>query len=113
MNLKENSKIKVAVLYGGRSAEHEVSLLSAASVIKNLDKNKFTVIPIGIDKQGRCFINELQHLYVNDEIVLKTKNANCLQSLAELNQATQQGPDVVFPVLHGSFGEDGTIQGLL
>lgn len=113
MTLKENSKIKVAVLYGGRSAEHEVSLLSAASVIKNLDKNKFTVIPIGIDKQGRCFINELQHLYVNDEIVLKTKNAKCLQSLAELNQATQQGPDVVFPVLHGSFGEDGTIQGLL
>jgi D-alanine-D-alanine ligase len=106
-------KISVAVLYGGRSAEHEVSLLSAASVIKNLDKNKFTVIPIGIDKQGRCFINELQHLYVNDEVVLKTKNAKCLQSLAELNQATQHRPDVVFPVLHGSFGEDGTIQGLL
>lgn len=113
MSFKESSKIKVAVLYGGRSAEHEVSLLSAASVIKHLDKNKFTVIPIGIDKQGRCFINELQHLYVNDEIVLKTKNAQCLQSLAELNQVTQQGPDVVFPVLHGSFGEDGTIQGLL
>jgi D-alanine-D-alanine ligase len=111
--MTEDKKISVAVLYGGRSAEHEVSLLSAASVIKNLDKNKFTVIPIGIDKQGHCFINELQHLYVNDEMVLETKNAKFLHSLAELNQVTQHRPDVVFPVLHGSFGEDGTVQGLL
>ena len=78
-------------------------------VIKHLDKNKFTVIPVGIDKQGCCFINELQHLYVNDEIVLKTQNAKCLQNLAELNPDTL---DIIFPVLHGTFGEDGTIQGL-
>ncbi len=82
MSLKENSKIKVAVLYGGRSAEHEVSLLSAASVIKHLDKNKFTVIPIGIDKQGCCFVNDIQDLYLNDAIVLKTKNTVCLSNLA-------------------------------
>lgn len=110
--MAEDKKISVAVLYGGPSAEHEVSLLSAAAVIKNLDKNKFIVIPIGIDKQGCCFINELQHLYVNDEIVLKTKNAKCLQSLAELNQDPHYRFDVIFPVLHGTFGEDGTIQGL-
>lgn len=113
MPLKENTKIKVAVLYGGCSAEHEVSLLSAAAVIKNLDKNKFTVIPVGIDKEGRCFINENQHLYVNDRIVLKTKNAEHLNSLAELTYHKKNCPDVVFPVLHGTFGEDGTIQGLL
>ncbi len=107
--MAEDKKIRVAVLYGGRSAEHEVSLLSAAAVIKHLDKNKFTVIPVGIDKQGCCFINELQHLYVNDEIVLKTQNAKCLQNLAELNPDTL---DIIFPVLHGTFGEDGTIQGL-
>lgn len=113
MSLPENTKTKVAVLYGGRSAEHEVSLLSAASVIKHLDKNKFTVIPIGIDKQGCCFINEIQHLFLNDTIVLKTKNAECLNSLAELSLHKKNQPDVVFPVLHGTFGEDGTIQGLL
>lgn len=107
----ESKKINVAVLYGGCSAEHEVSLLSAAAVIKNLDKNKFTIIPIGIDKTGCCFINELQDLYVNDGIVIKTKKAKCLQNLAELNQLTQR-PDVIFPVLHGTWGEDGTIQGL-
>ena len=113
MSLKENSKIKVAVLYGGRSAEHEVSLLSAASVIKNLDKNKFTVIPIGIEKQGRCFINEIQDLYVNDTLVLKTEHAECVNSLAELSHHEKNHADVVFPVLHGTFGEDGTIQGCL
>lgn len=113
MSLQENSKIKVAVLYGGRSAEHEVSLLSAASIIKHLDKNKFTVIPIGIDKEGCCFINDIQHLYVNDSIALKTKNAACLSNLAALAQNLKNEIDVVFPVLHGTFGEDGTIQGLL
>lgn len=110
--MSEDKKIRVAVLYGGCSAEHEVSLLSAAAVIKHLDKNKFTVIPVGIDKHGCCFINELQHLYVNDEIVLKTKNAKCLSSLAELGQHTQDRADIIFPVLHGTLGEDGTIQGL-
>jgi D-alanine-D-alanine ligase len=113
MSLKENSKIKVAVLYGGRSAEHEVALLSAASIIKHLDRNKFTVIPIGIDKEGCCFVNDIQHLYLNDSIALKTKNAVCLSNLAALTQDQKNGVDVVFPVLHGSFGEDGTIQGLL
>lgn len=113
MSLKENAKIKVAVLYGGRSAEHEVSLLSAASVIKHLDKNKFTVIPIGIDKEGSYFVNDIQQLYLNDAIVLKTKKAEHLTSLAALTHHKKNQPDVVFPVLHGTFGEDGTIQGLL
>jgi D-alanine-D-alanine ligase len=109
----EVKKIRIAVLYGGRSAEHEVSLLSAASVIKNLDQNKFDVMPIGIDEQGRCFVNELQHLYTDDAILLKTKNAQQLSGLAELTGHKKALCDVVFPVLHGTFGEDGTIQGLL
>lgn len=112
MSLKENSKLNVAVLYGGRSAEHEVSCLSAASVIKHVDKHKFLVTPIAIDKEGRCFINEIQHLYENEAIVLKTANAECFSSLSALSQHTKNKFDVIFPVLHGTFGEDGTIQGL-
>lgn len=113
MSVKENTKTKIAVLYGGCSAEHEISLLSAAAVIKNLDKNKFDVIPIGIDKQGHCFLNEPQHLYSDNAILLKTKNAQPLSGLTELKGDKKVLCDVVFPVLHGTFGEDGTIQGLL
>ncbi len=112
MSLIENVKVNVAVLYGGCSAEHEISLLSAAAVIKNLDKTKFNVIPIGIDKQGRCFLNELHYLYVDDTILLKTEKTQPFSSLAELLQA-KKSCGVVFPVLHGTYGEDGTIQGLL
>jgi D-alanine-D-alanine ligase len=99
-------KIKVAVLYGGRSAEHEVSLQSAAAVIKNLDKNKFTVIPVAIDKQGKAWVNELEHLTVDEFLPVKTQTSKALSLKDNLC-------DVVFPVLHGSFGEDGTLQGLL
>jgi len=79
-----NNKIRVAVLFGGRSGEHEVSLVSAASVIKNLDKKKYEITPIKISKQGQGF---LEHNF--------------------------EQFDVVFPVLHGPYGEDGTVQGFL
>lgn len=75
------SKIKVGIIYGGKSAEHEVSLQSAENIIKAIDKEKYDVTPILIDKDGRWSLDEKI--------------------------------DVVFPVLHGPFGEDGTIQGLL
>ena len=84
MSLKQNTTTKVAVLYGGFSAEHEISLLSAARVIKNLDKRKFDIIPIGIDNQGHCFLNELQSLYSKDTILLKTKNSQSFSGLSEL-----------------------------
>lgn len=113
MSLKQNTLTKVAVLYGGFSAEHEISLLSAAMVIKNLDKRKFDIIPIGIDKQGHCFLNELQSLYSNDTILLKTKNTESFSGLSELMGDKKAHCDVVFPMLHGTFGEDGTIQGFL
>lgn len=83
-------KLKVGVLYGGRSGEHEVSLLSAQSVINALDKEKYEIVPMKIDKDGRWL----------DGIIYADPTRN-------------SGLDVVFPVLHGPYGEDGTIQGLL
>ena len=81
-------KIRVGLLFGGRSVEHEISLLSAKNVAQALDKKKYDVAFIKIDKQGACFS--------------KTEIFKSIQSV-----------DVLFPILHGTFGEDGTVQGLL
>ena len=106
-------KIKVAVLYGGRSAEHEVSLQSAAAVIKNLDKNKFEVIPVSIDKQGHWLVNDLKQFPLDESAPVKTSASKELFVPETIINQTKSFFDVVFPVLHGSFGEDGTMQGLL
>lgn len=117
-------KIRVAVLYGGRSGEHEVSLQSAASVVKKLDSNRFEIIPIGIDKQGQWVLNDINHLdHVNNSLPLLTSASELLPSPHHLTASTidraafskREGKffDVVFPVLHGTLCEDGTIQGLL
>lgn len=97
-------KLRIAVIFGGRSGEHEVSLVSAASVMKALNPKKYKIIPIGITKTGKWMSGE------NTLEALKTgKTKKALNKLpAEL-----QNIDVAFPVLHGPFGEDGTIQGLL
>lgn len=87
------SKIKVTVIYGGMSSEHEVSVSSATNVINNIDKNKYEVNSILIGKDGEFF----------DENNKKIKNI-----ISEIKNS-----DVVFPVLHGLYGEDGTIQGML
>ncbi|MES2142581.1 MAG: D-alanine--D-alanine ligase family protein [Pseudomonadota bacterium] len=108
MPVKESAKIKVAVLYGGRSAEHEVSLSSAASVIKNLDKNKFAIVPVAIDKQGNWWLNDFTRLTIDESVPVKTSTSEKFSFEALPNRC-----DVVFPVLHGTFAEDGTIQGLL
>ncbi len=108
MFAKESQKIKVAVLYGGRSGEHEVSLKSATSIIKNLDKNKFEVIPVAIDKQGQWWLNDFAELPFNEDLSVVLNSSQKL-SFVELRDRC----DVVFPVLHGAFGEDGTVQGLL
>src|SRR3989338_3433198 len=81
-------KIRVGLLFGGRSVEHEISLLSAKNVAQALDKKKYDISFIKIDKEGLCFS--------------KTAIYKSIQSV-----------DVIFPILHGTFGEDGTIQGLL
>src|SRR5438874_12743135 len=118
-------KLRVAVLYGGRSGEHEVSLQSAASVITHLDRNRFEIVPVAIDKQGRWHLNDISLLEGKKslpvfkdapKVVLApnppdTSSGSALISLAGSGQP--RTIDVVFPVMHGPLCEDGTIQGLL
>ncbi|HHY36159.1 MAG TPA: D-alanine--D-alanine ligase [Firmicutes bacterium] len=96
-------KLKVGIIFGGRSGEHEVSLMSATSVLNYLDKDKYEPIPIGITKEGRWLTagNPLEAL----------KRGN-IQGAGSLPVDLLEKLDVVFPVLHGPYGEDGTIQGL-
>jgi D-alanine-D-alanine ligase len=114
----EITRLRVAVLYGGRSTEHEISQQSAAAVVANLDPSKYEVIPISIDKQGRFRRHELQALRAQNPRVLASESSS-----AALTVATRPGPlflsqgapaiDVVFPIMHGPLCEDGSIQGLL
>ncbi len=119
-------KLKVMVLFGGRSAEHEVSLQSAKSVIEALDKDKYEIIPVGIGKDGRWYLPEKSTYLLNSDnpklIKLNQSNANVLLAPGDNDHhelvSLQSGAracqiDVVFPVLHGTYGEDGTVQGLL
>jgi D-alanine-D-alanine ligase len=112
-------KLRVGVLFGGRSGEHEVSLLSGASILKAIDRRKYEVVPIGISKQGRWVGGEqAQHLLAgaNEKIGHAEGAGDLAVSSAELIQhssALTGTLDVIFPVLHGTFGEDGTMQGLL
>jgi D-alanine-D-alanine ligase len=138
-------KLRIGVLFGGRSGEHEVSLLSAASILKAIDKKKYDVVPIGITKQGRWvtshdaqallsgkFPPENPRLAGDPEttptaavlkrgdetIIVPPVPAESLQplqvsaSVDNLQARPALDLDVIFPVLHGTFGEDGTIQGL-
>jgi D-alanine-D-alanine ligase len=113
-------RIRVGVIFGGRSGEHEVSLRSAESVINAIDKSKYEVVPIGISKQGRWLVSGDAKTLLPETVM----RANHHQPVAIIGDPTQQGLkkldanlseplDVVFPVLHGTYGEDGTIQGLL
>lgn len=111
-----NSMKKVAVIFGGRSGEHEVSLVSASSVIEFLDKSRYEVVEIGIAPSGQWLTGK--------ECLsqFKKQNYSGLSKISFPTDTTRRGfetesdfidIDVVFPVLHGPFGEDGTIQGLL
>ncbi|MCM2322189.1 MAG: D-alanine--D-alanine ligase [Oligoflexia bacterium] len=116
-------KLKVAVLYGGRSGEHEVSLRSAASVIRNLDPSRYEVIPVGIDKDGRWLLNDVSliekgaqalPIFKNHPVVLPPNPSTTGAALIPLGSAGHPSKvDVVFPVMHGPLCEDGTVQGLL
>ena len=119
-------KIGVGVIFGGRSGEHEVSLVSAESVIKAIDKDKYEVIPIGINKEGSWMISDKAMRYLKDgvdevqekgyflsdpndaKLVMIEKDEGRDVSLKRIEKKV----DVFFPVLHGTYGEDGTIQGL-
>jgi D-alanine-D-alanine ligase len=137
------AKLKVGILFGGRSGEHEVSLLSAASVVNAIDKTRFDVVPIGITKTGQWVTASHaerllggkpvpeRHLRAGDPeatpgaailargdemIVPPVPSKDSLvpfSTPASPSAAVPTHVDVVFPVLHGTFGEDGTIQGLL
>ena len=141
------AKLRVGILFGGRSGEHEVSLLSAASILNAIDQTKYEIVPIGIGKDGRWLTAEHaerllkgeqqvdQHplragdpeatpgaalLATGESVVVppepvRRDGLTTFQKPADLRRAADRAinVDVIFPVLHGTFGEDGTIQGLL
>jgi D-alanine-D-alanine ligase len=125
-SLKKTAKIRIGVLYGGRSGEHDVSLCSAASVFSALDRNKYTVIAIGIDRDGRWYVQEKPEIISDRDfgrkmalkksgmwLVNHFEQNNRLHLYDIKNKNKEVVVDVVIPVLHGTFGEDGTLQGLL
>ncbi len=149
INIGNMKKLRVGVLFGGRSGEHEVSLLSAASVLEAIDKSKYEVVPIGITREGRWVTAghaerllkgkaepaEPRHLRAGDPettaaaavlargegVVVPPMPGADHSSLMPFETEAHQlraavnpvNVDIIFPVLHGTFGEDGTIQGLL
>ena len=119
-------KLTIGVLYGGRSGEHDVSLCSAASVVLALDKAKYDVVAIGIDRDGRWYVQDRPEIIADKDfgriLSLKKKGVWLVnhfedQSRLHLYDMESRGKkvvvDLVFPVLHGTYGEDGTMQGLL
>ena len=113
-----SKKIRVGVIFGGCSAEHEVSLVSGASVIKALDRKKYEIIPIGITKQGKWLVGQPLKALTSGRLKKVTEvlpPTNIKQNgLVKIEKPAKiLNIDVFFPVLHGTYGEDGTIQGLL
>src|SRR5947209_4460544 len=123
------SKIHVGVIFGGRSGEHEVSVRSARSVIEAFDRDKYEVVPIAITKEGRwlspaesaALLPEATRSLLPETVngagealtIVGDPSRKGLLRLESDGPATAQRLDVVFPVMHGTYGEDGTIQGLL
>src|SRR3984957_15334264 len=112
--------LRVGILFGGRSGEHEVSLASAASVIRALDPTKYEAVPIGITKDGRWLVGSgaqkmlPEILKSGDRVSMPPDpTVGALVPLSSGAGNSSVSVDVVFPVLHGTFGEDGTVQGLL
>jgi D-alanine-D-alanine ligase len=117
-------RLKIGVIFGGKSAEHEVSLNSAQNVMRALDKSKYEVVPIGISKEGQWLLRGDPLLTLTGgEISLPKLLESGYQLVDDLSTGREVIPgshaaslpevDVIFPVLHGPFGEDGTVQGLL
>jgi len=121
----KTKKIRVGLIFGGRSGEHEVSFCSASSIIKAIGKDKYTVVPIGITKEGRWISPRDSELALqsgkiegkNTVILLNdsfSKSLVCIDNNQKLDKSSAlEKLDVIFPVLHGPYGEDGTVQGLL
>lgn len=114
-------RLRVGVIFGGRSGEHEVSLVSATSIVQALDPSKYEVVPIGITREGRWLssphmlrlMKERSGLNGTDEqYLLPEPGRRGLMSVEDKTQVVKE-LDVVFPIVHGTYGEDGTLQGLL
>ena len=100
--------IKLAIIFGGKSTEHDISLTSATSIINNLNKDKYNIYPIYIDKQGtfnQLTLSDKKEINLKEEITKLIPIPNIIKYLENI--------DIVFPILHGKYGEDGTIQGML
>src|SRR5436305_9711495 len=118
MMTPEKKRLRVGILFGGRSGEHEVSLASAASVIRGLDPDKYEAVPIGITKEGHWLVGAgaqkmLPEVLKGGQRVMMTADPTDAALVRLDGSGGGQRIDVVFPVMHGTFGEDGTIQGLL
>lgn len=116
MKRKINSKIRLLILCGGKSVEHDVSLMSARNVIKALNKDKYKIELIRIDKQGVWQSINLSLLTSNKSLSLNKKNSvayNYFERYLSLDREVARKIDVIFPILHGPMGEDGTVQGFL
>jgi D-alanine-D-alanine ligase len=105
-----SSKIRVGILYGGQSAEHEISILSARNVLAALDRERFEPVLIGIDKAGRWLAQDAQRLLASARDPRQVRVEPGPPSPVE---STARQVDVVFPIVHGTLGEDGAMQGLL
>jgi D-alanine-D-alanine ligase len=121
--MTSNRRIKLGILFGGKSGEYEVSLTSAASVINALDPDRFEITVIGITKTGKIAnTSELRTMLpppllsrVHFGLALEANNAGMriAPRLPEVREDPERPPQIIFPLLHGPYGEDGTIQGLL
>jgi D-alanine-D-alanine ligase len=116
-------KLRVAILFGGKSAEHEISVISARNIVEAMDKRKYEIVSIGIDKQGRWIFDEggdLLHRKDQSQVIFRqNRNPTAVLPGTTPTPMIRTSPgrplgkvDVVFPVLHGPFGEDGTVQGM-
>jgi D-alanine-D-alanine ligase len=114
------NKLKLGIIYGGRSGEHEVSLMSARSVLSVIDRDKYEVVEIGITRQGQWLVGEDLWTKLKEEKYDQLKQAIFLPSPQKPGIYAREGDrmvlvstlDVVFPVMHGTYSEDGTLQGL-
>jgi D-alanine-D-alanine ligase len=120
-------KIRLGILFGGKSAEHEISLLSAKNIVAHLDLDKYEIILIGIDKKGQWHLRDRANFLLHSDSASKIQLHDAGHSVALVPQADRKELmsysgkelqealclDVIFPVLHGTHGEDGTMQGLL
>lgn len=116
MKQSEQKKIRVAVLFGGKSTEHEVSIQSARNIVRALDASRYEVVLIGVDKCGTWIPFDETQLFLANEVSFPKKESDSdivSTQYGVTREKLLETIDVVFPALHGSFGEDGTLQGFL